>query len=104
MIFSPEHIAMILAGTKTQTRRVSSKYKADHTYSLQPGRTKPGIGRRIKVLDIHKELLGDINLEGAKAEGHQNVEEYIEVWKKINKKWDPEQEVFVITFELVPTA
>lgn len=102
MIFSPEHITMILAGTKTQTRRVSSKYRVGHTYSVQPGRTKPGIGRRIKVLDIHKERLGDITTEGARAEGHQSIEEYIEVWKRINKKWDPEQEVFVISFELVP--
>jgi hypothetical protein len=101
--FAPEHIAMILAGTKTQTRRINCKaYHVWRTYPIQPGRGRQGMGRRIEILDIHRELLGDIDLESARAEGYQSVEEYIEVWKRMNKKWDPGQEVYVITFKLVP--
>lgn len=62
MIFTPEHIQMIIEGRKTQTRRVVKpgewlgvaprkaltlkghiKWQVGSTYAVQPGRTKPGV-------------------------------------------------------------
>jgi hypothetical protein len=101
-ISKPEHITMILYPHQySDPLRGGSKYKAA-TYSLQVGRGKPSIGQRIKILDIHKERLGDLVTEGAKAEGHQSVEEYMKVWEQIINRWVPEQEVFVISLEPVP--
>jgi hypothetical protein len=44
MIFSlQDHIEQIKAGTKTQTRRPSDRYKVNKVYAIQPGRGKKGI-------------------------------------------------------------
>jgi hypothetical protein len=44
MIFSKsDHIEQIKAGTKTQTRRPTDRYKVGKLYAIQPGRGKPGI-------------------------------------------------------------
>jgi hypothetical protein len=44
MIFSiGDHIEQIKAGTKTQTRRSSSRYKVGKFYTVQPCRTCKGI-------------------------------------------------------------
>jgi hypothetical protein len=41
-------------------------------------------------------------IEGMKeSEGYPGIEEYKAIWQKINKKWMPELEVFVISFERV---
>lgn len=89
MLFKPELATKVLAGEKTQTRRVKNlgehlgdiwgggkavfrsdgrvKWLVGRTYVVQTGRGKPGIGR-LRLLDIRKELLQDISEEDAKAE------------------------------------
>ena len=101
-ISKPEHITMILYPHQDSDPQRGLQVQGSHTYSLQVGRGKPGIGQRIKILDIHKERLGDLITEGAKAEGYQSVEEYMKVWEQIIKRLVPEQEVFVISLEPVP--
>lgn len=44
MIFSIDgHIQQIIAGTKTETRRPTDRYKVGNLYAVQPGRGEPGI-------------------------------------------------------------
>ncbi len=55
---------------------------------------------KIKITGIRKERLCQINSDDALKEGGYTVEEFIEVWKRINGKWNPDSEVYVIDFEL----
>jgi hypothetical protein len=45
--------------------------------------------------------LGWISIESAKREGYNSIEAYRAEWIKINKEWNPDQEVYVIRFELL---
>lgn len=95
MIFTPEHVKLILAGRKTETRRLVKPYHyavykgLDNTiteiatmpqyrrlyavgrdYAIRPGRTLPGVpGVRQLILRIRKERLWEMTEENAIAEG-----------------------------------
>ncbi|MBL8162442.1 MAG: hypothetical protein JNJ61_10690 [Anaerolineae bacterium] len=116
MQFKPELIERILAGEKTQTRRVvkpnerligfmpgtrfancvaimrdqhphSIKWQIGRDYSLQPGRGKIGVGTRIRVTDLRlDEDVRQISEADARAEGFRNREEFLETWIAINDK------------------
>jgi len=102
MIFSQEHIDMILEGTKSQTRRKSNKYEIGKSYSIQPGRGKPGIvGARIKITKKRREKLGDISLSDVHKEGYDSIDDFIKVVRRINGEWNPKQEMYVFDFETV---
>lgn len=102
MIFSEDHISKIRDGTKTMTRRSfrsRNTYRIGRSYTVQPGRGKHGLFK-IKVTDLKFEWLGDITSEDIKAEGYDTKEEFVEVWSKINKNYNPRQAVTVIKFEV----
>jgi len=89
MIFNVEgHIEKIIMGEKTQTRRTSSKYEVGKFYSIQPGRTKPA-DKRGKILITHKwvETKPYIHPIDAAAEGGYTLEEYEELYSKLNSNW-----------------
>lgn len=54
----------------------------------------------IRIIGLRRERLGDITLEDVRREGYDTLEEFKEVWIRINKSWDPELEVYVVSFEL----
>jgi len=86
MIFLPEHCELILAGLKTQTRRLVKSYEqleaaqmivapyhrirfiVGQTYAIQPGRGKRSIGR-IRIMAIRQERLQDITAGACVREG-----------------------------------
>lgn len=103
IIFTPDHVKMILDGKKTMTRRV-------HRYRLKEGNIYkvkknwyiyyiPGLS--IKVTHSIKQRLGDITPEDAMKEGGYTVEEFKEIWTKINGSWTPDLIVNVYEFEVV---
>lgn len=55
----------------------------------------------IRITGLRRERLGDITLEDVRREGYDTMEEFKEVWVRITKCWDPELEVYVVSFELV---
>lgn len=96
MIFTPEHIEMILAGKKTQTRRVCKskdghasevqegdsafsitkvwasgklKWQVGKTYAIQPGRNAKGVGL-IKLTSIGVDWLQCISDADSEREGY----------------------------------
>ncbi len=94
MIFNvPGHIEKIIAGTKTQTRRVNRGiYQVGKDYAIQRKRGEKAIsGYRIKIIDIwiesklHNSL--PISLKDAKQEGDYTPESYEFTFKKINPSW-----------------
>lgn len=126
MLFKPELIERILAGDKTQTRRVVKpgeqivvdatapdvpvaildargrvKWRVGQTYALQPGRGKAGIGVRIRVkrlaLDYDARQISEAD---ARAEGFRSREEFLETWIAINGA-SATYRAWVIEFEVV---
>ena len=99
MIFTPEHCDLILAGKKTQTRRLVKpddklrslpgwlhrriwyvngkgnrlKWIEGKNYAIQRSRSKPAEGR-FRLLEIRKEQLQEITVEDVEAEGVRVVD------------------------------
>jgi len=115
----------VLAGTKTQTRRVAKsseelwtkeqdgpmptkvirrgnkvKWRTGGRYAVQPGRNQKGVGR-IELLDIRYQHLGNVTEEEARAEGFSSLAEFIKAWIKIHGRFDRELPVWVLEFRLL---
>jgi hypothetical protein len=105
MIFRPELTEKVLSGEKTETRRpvkegeTECRYVAGRDYAVQTGRRRRSIGR-IAVTDTRKEKLGEITHEAAVREGFGGVGQFLAYWQRLYGGIDPEQEVWVIRFEL----
>ncbi len=102
MLFKPEHVDLILTGRKTQTRRIWRKprAKAGSTHKAKTVLFSKEYFALIRITDIRKERLGDISLEDVRREGYETLEAFKEEWIRINGAWDPELEVYVVSFEL----
>ena len=105
MIFSiSDHIEQIKNGTKTQTRRKSPTYLVGKTYSIQPGRTKPGIPEgRIEITEKREEtyLDGFISESDARAEGGYTSGQFETVFKRMYPDWIRR---YAYTFKFVPSS
>lgn len=127
MLFKPELVARILAGEKTQTRRVNRGedtawregvypqtdppivrlYRRGHilwavgrSYALQPGRGKHAVGR-IRITAIrYCARASDISESDARAEGFATAEEFREVYARINGTGSLEQPCWMLCFSL----
>lgn len=102
MLFKPEHVGLILSGRKTQTRRVWKKSRArvGAVHKAKTALFSPDHFALIRITGLRRERLGDITLEDVRREGYDTLEEFKAVWVRINGSWDPELEVYVVSFEL----
>jgi hypothetical protein len=103
ILFKPYHVEEIIAGRKTQTRRIwkRPRAKVGAVHLVKTELFSKEHHCKIRILDVRRERLGDISEDDARAEGGYTVAEYIEVWREINGVWNPDQDVFVVTFEVV---
>ena len=108
MIFSPKNIELIRQGSKTETRRIWKKphVKVGKTYQCRTSRyaKTPEDSPYIKITAMRKERLGEITPEAAKREGMDSglkVFQFRELWVKLHGSWNPDQEVYVVDFEVV---
>ena len=88
ILFKPEHIEPILAGKKTETRRMWVHWRAN-VRSKHLAKTKmlsKEYFARLYIIDRWEEKLGDISEEDAKAEGYSSREEYLAKFAEINAK------------------
>ena len=88
LLFKPEHVAPILAGTKTQTRRIWSSWRAN-VHSTQLAKTKMLSKEhfaQLYICDRWEERLGDITEQNARAEGYDSKAEYLKKFAEINAK------------------
>jgi len=73
MQFKREMADLVLAGDKTQTRRLKPpRYKVGSIQPVQCGYRDKARGH-IKILDIREQRLGDITYADARAEGFNSV-------------------------------
>jgi hypothetical protein len=103
LLFKPEHVSLILSGRKTQTRRIwdRPRAKAGAVHKAKTLLYSRDYFALIRITAVRKERLGDISLEDVRREGYDNLEAFKEEWIRINRAWDPELEVYVVSFELV---
>jgi len=104
ILFKPEHVAPILTGRKTQTRRigrrrwkVGSVHQARTSYHGKPF-------AYLRIVAVRQERLGEITLGDAVREGYNSISEYKEVFKRIYGHWDADMPVWVVDFEVVKGA
>jgi len=104
LLFKPEHVKLILEGKKTQTRRIwkRPRVKVGGVYRAKTKLYSSEYFALIRVTGLHKERLGDISDEDIKKEGYNSLEEFKQAWECIYGSWNPEQEVWVVEFQLIP--
>ena len=109
MIFTKENIELIRQGKKTETRRIWKKphVKVGKTYQCRTSRyaKTPEDSPYIKITAMRKERLGEITPEAARKEGFKpdgaQLEKFWALWVKLHGSWNPDQEVYVVDFEVV---
>lgn len=106
MLFKKEHKEMILNGTKTATRRVWKKprVKVGGIYKAKLKMLSKSFFAKIIVTKLEKQFLADMKLEDAKKEGYNSIEEFKDIWEKINGLWDDLDVVTVVEFKLVESG
>jgi hypothetical protein len=108
MLFKIEHIAPILDGTKTQTRRLWKRpmVKVGGLYWAQTALYKSESRfARLKVLRLWQERLGDITEADARAEGYPSRADYFLAFRRINRLSGDvfDLHVYCVEFEVVET-
>ncbi len=89
---------LILAGKKTQTRRLACRYVPGRVYAIQPGRGRKSVGQ-LTVTDVREdERLGDLALRDARREGFRTTDEFRAYWTELHGSYNPETRVFVVSF------
>lgn len=103
MLFKPEHKDMILSGRKTATRRLWSRpmVKVGGIYKAKLKLFSKDYFAKIKVIKLYKQRLGDMTQEDYVKEGYLWQYQFIDVWKEINRDYNPFGEVDVVEFEVV---
>lgn len=110
ILFKPEHVAPILASTKTQTRRMGKKrwnVGAVHQAKTRLFGVEPFA--HLRILEVRYEMLGFTSEADARAEGYATVSEFVGAFLRINGM-DPAEAplpgllkmmyVWVVRFEL----
>lgn len=118
MLFKDYHIPMIRSGSKTVTRREwSENYNHPTVGSVQIAQyNRDGLDKSpmfmtedeadcyIRILDVFRQPLGDMDDEAARKEGdYESLAEFREGYEKVygDGTWDSEKVVWVVEFEYV---
>ncbi|HEY5472464.1 MAG TPA: hypothetical protein VIK32_04645 [Candidatus Limnocylindrales bacterium] len=102
ILFKPEHIAPILAKTKTQTRRLGKKrWNVGAVHQCQTRMFDNGsVFAYVRILDVWQERLRSISHDDAVAEGYTGIGTYLYAFYEINRMaTDADPLVWVVEFE-----
>jgi len=105
MLFKRKHVEMILAGRKTQTRRLlgkSANYSVGRVYAITNRWFSKPQGH-ILITRKFRQKLGEISLEDIRKEGYNSLGEFRGAWEEIHglESWDPNLTVTVYEFKAV---
>ncbi|HEV2789891.1 MAG TPA: hypothetical protein VGV69_01160, partial [Solirubrobacterales bacterium] len=88
VIFSEEHIKLIVAGEKTQTRRrctgKPAAYRVGADYAIQRKRGGEGIGPRLRIISCRLQMLASTGPSEARAEGYSDRARFFGAFAKLN--------------------
>ena len=103
VMFKPYHVPSIFVGLKIETRRTWKRHmvKIGGDYRIKTKMLSKEYYGRIRVLDLFQERLGDMTPQNAWNEGGYTLDEFKDIWIKINGSWDNEIIVWVIRFKFV---
>jgi hypothetical protein len=104
MMFKQAMTELILAGKKTQTRRMLSNKRVYKIGSIQPIQINyfDKAKHHIKIIRTYTQRLSDMTAEEVKAEGFNNWPEYMAYLDQINKDTiTPDMTVRVYEFKLL---
>ena len=89
ILFKPQHVALILSGQKTQTRRLWPSGRRVNPGSTQQARTKmldaSSTFTNLQIKKVWQERLSDISEADSRAEGYADREAYLAAFCMINK-------------------
>lgn len=105
ILFKHQHVAPILAGTKTQTRRLGKKRW--NVCAVHQCRTrmmdKASAFARVRIVAVREESLRSISHDDAVAEGYTGIGTYLTAFYSINHMaTDANPLVWVVEFEVTP--
>ncbi len=113
MIFTPYHVALILARKKWETRRPEfdrkgrrrREYEAGRVYAVQPGRAMPAVGH-VEITDARRQLVREVSQADAVAEGYESVLEFLGALAAVNhlRSLPPDMPLVAYTLRLVDTV
>jgi hypothetical protein len=107
ILFRKEHVAPILAGTKTQTRRLGRKrWNVGAIHQCQTRMLdNASVFAHVRILEVHGDWLRNISHDDAVAEGYTGIGTYLYAFSEINKMaTDANPAVWVVRFELADDA
>jgi hypothetical protein len=86
MLFRPEHVQLILNGTKTQTRRIWKKKRANvgSTHLAKTKMISKEYFAKLQIQAVYQEFLDEISEADAHAEGYPSRAAYFDAFMKIN--------------------
>ena len=98
LLFDKRFVQSIVEGRKTVTRRVWKRcnLKVGSIQTCMSYYTKEGRFAKCRISKIERQKLGEMTEQDAKKEGFESLQAFKGYWQG----WKPEQEVWVITFEL----
>lgn len=102
ILFKPEHVAPILTGAKTQTRRLGKRrWRHDSIHQARTALFGEPFAR-LRILEVRQERLRTISLDDAVAEGYTGPGTFLHAFYRINgMAFDADPLVWVVTFEVV---
>ena len=109
ILFKSESKEKILAGKKSQTRKLwgrpRAKEGAEHLLYLRPPMTGERPFARALITRVWRQRLGEMGEEEARAEGHASVQSFLDAFQEINGrkiKGDVrEVQVYAVEFQLL---
>jgi len=106
ILFQPEHVAPILQGRKTQTRRLGERRWNVGAVHLAATRLfdPEAVFAKLAILEVRRSVLWDLTIEEARAEGYDTQVDFAEAFERINGPMAFDTPVWVVEFELVEAA
>lgn len=106
ILFRPEHVAPVLAGRKTQTRRLGARrWNVGATHLCATKLFEPSaVFARVRILEVRAELLWQISPEDVFAEGYDSLTDFEEAFARINGPVAFDAPVWVVRFEVAKAS
>lgn len=105
ILFKPEHIAPIIAGTKRQTRRLGKKrWNVGAIHQCQTRMLdNSSVFAHVRILDVRLSApIASMSDEDVRAEGYATWRDFWDVWCRINGGGSsPSATPWVVEFEVV---